>query len=113
MKTKNKRELSRAKRHAAIRLRVRGDKSRPRLLVGRSLKNMRAQLIDDTENKTLFSQNGASCGNVKTAQLFGESFAAKAKEKGITRVVFDRAGYLYHGRIKAFADALRKGGLEF
>jgi len=52
-------------------------------------------------------------GNIKQAQFFGEVFAAQAKEKGITKIIFDRAGYLYHGRIKAFAEALRKGGLEF
>jgi len=88
----------------------------------RSLKNLCVQVIDDTKNKTIFSlstsdkeikQKLPGGGNVKAAQLFGEVFAIKAKEKGITRIVFDRAGYLYHGRIKAFAEALRKGGLEF
>ena len=88
----------------------------------RSLKNLCAQVIDDTKNRTIFSlstsdkeikQKLPTGGNVKAAQLFGEVFANKAKEKGITKIVFDRAGYLYHGRIKAFAEALRKGGLEF
>lgn len=88
----------------------------------RSLKNLCAQVIDDTKNRTIFSLSTSDkdikqklpCGgNVKAAQLFGEVFASKAKEKGITKIIFDRAGYLYHGRIKAFAEALRKGGLEF
>lgn len=95
---------------------------RPRLIVHRSLKNISAQVVDDTSNKTLFSlssvnkeirQKFPSAGNIKSAEFFGEVFARKAKEKGITRVTFDRAGYLYHGRIKVFADALRKNGLEF
>lgn len=118
----NKKELLKIKRHRRIRLRMLSDELRPRLIVHRSLKNLAAQIIDDTKNKTLFSMSTlnkelkskiAYGGNVKSAQLFGEIFAAKAKDKGITKIVFDRAGYLYHGRIKAFADALRKGGLEF
>ncbi len=99
-----------------------GTKERPRLILRRSLKNIYAQIIDDTKNTTLFSlstldkeikQKFSSAGNLKTAEFFGEVFARKAKEKGITLIVFDRAGYLYHGRVKAFADALRKGGMEF
>lgn len=118
----NKKELLKIKRHRRIRLRMLPDELRPRLIVHRSLKNLSAQIVDDTKNKTLFSMSTlnkelklkiAYGGNVKSAQLFGEVFAAKAKDKGITKIVFDRAGYLYHGRIKAFADALRKGGLEF
>lgn len=119
---KNKKELSRLKRQRGIRLRMDGDGLRPRLLVQRSLKNLSAQLIDDQNNKVLFSlstldknirQKFPCAGNIKTAQFFGEAFAAKAKEKGINRIIFDRAGYLYHGRIKAFAEALRKGGINF
>lgn len=95
---------------------------KPRLIVHRSSKNLSAQIIDDTKNKTLFSfstldkeikQKFPAAGNIKAAEYLGQVFAAKAKEKGIARIIFDRAGYLYHGRIKAFADALRKGGLEF
>lgn len=95
---------------------------RPRLIVHRSLKNLSAQLIDDQNNKVLFSlstldknmkQRLGSLGNIKQAEFFGEAFALKAKEKGFTKVIFDRAGYLYHGRIKAFAEALRKGGINF
>lgn len=103
-------------------MRMQGSTQKPRLLVHRSLKNLQVQVIDDMANKILLSgstldkqikQKFASCGNIKTAELFGEVFAKKAIEKGISEIVFDRAGYLYHGRIKAFAEALRKGGLKF
>ena len=119
---KDKRERLRLKRHKTIRLRMHGTEARPRLVIHRSLKNFYAQIVDDTQNKTLFSlstqneevkQKFAYAGNVKAAELLGEVFARRAKEKGITKIIFDRAGYLYHGRIKAFADSLRKGGLEF
>lgn len=112
---KNKKEISRLKRHQRIKLRILGRSQRPRLVVHRSIKNLSAQILDDTQNKVLFSlkQKLASVGNIKEAQVFGEIFSQKAKEKGITKIIFDRAGYLYHGRIKAFAEALRKGGLEF
>ena len=99
-----------------------GNKERFRLVVHRSLKHISAQVVDDTESKVVFSlsttnkdfkQKLPNGGNVKAAQIFGETFANKVKEKGVSKVVFDRAGYLYHGRIKAFADALRKGGLVF
>ena len=94
----------------------------PRLIVHRSLNNISAQIVDDTQGKILFSfstmdkdikQKLPSAGNIKAAEFFGQALAQKAKEKGISKIIFDRAGYLYHGRIKAFADALRKGGLEF
>ncbi len=119
---KNKKISLRQARQKRIRLRIRGDSEHPRLVVHRSLKNFSVQLIDDTKNKTIFSYSTldkemrnrlSSAGNIKAAAFFGEVFAQKAKEKGITKVVFDRAGYLYHGRIKAFAESLRKGGLEF
>jgi large subunit ribosomal protein L18 len=119
---KNKKEALRLKRHKTLRLRMSGTEERPRLVVRRSLNNLYAQVMDDTNNKSLFSlstldkeikQKCAYAGNVKAAVLLGEVFSRKAKEKGITKVVFDRAGYLYHGRIKSFAEALRKGGLEF
>lgn len=99
-----------------------GTTQRPRLVVHRSLNNISAQMVDDTQNKTLFSlstldkeikQKFKSFGNIKAAEFFGEVFAHRAKEKGITKIIFDRAGYLYHGRLKAFADSLRKGGMEF
>ena len=119
---KNKREARRQKRHLRIKLRMRGTQDIPRLIVKRSLKNLSAQVIDDTKRKTLFSlstrdkevkEKFAQAGNQKASEFFGEVFARRAKEKGIAQVVFDRAGYLYHGRIKVFADALRKGGLKF
>lgn len=119
---KNKKEALRLKRHRRIRLHMNANKSRPRLVITRSLKNLSCQIIDDQNNKVLFSlstqsknikEKIPSFGNIKQAQFFGEVFATLAKEKGINKIIFDRAGYLYHGRIKAFADALRKGGLEF
>jgi large subunit ribosomal protein L18 len=112
----------RIKRHRRILLKIRGTKERPRLIIRRSLTNLYAQIIDDTNHKTLFSfssqdkevkQKFASSGNVKCAEFFGEFVARKTKEKGFQKIVFDRAGYLYHGRVKAFAEALRKGGLGF
>ena len=118
----NKREQLRLKRHRTIRLRMSGSAEKPRLVVHRSLKNLTGQVVNDAENRVLFSfstsdkeikQKFPSAGNVKAAVFFGELFAKKAKEKGIQKVIFDRAGYLYHGRVKAFAEALRKGGLEF
>jgi large subunit ribosomal protein L18 len=99
-----------------------GTQEKPRLVIKRSLYNLSAQVIDDSTKKTLFSLSTmdkdvkakfASGGNIKSAEYFGQVFAQKAKEKGISRIIFDRAGYLYHGRVKAFADSLRKQGLEF
>lgn len=119
---KNKKEESRLKRRRRIKLKMYGTLKVPRLLLHRSLKNLSAQVIDDAQNKTLFSlstldkevrQKFHSSGNIKAAEFFGEVFARRTKEKGITKIIFDRAGYLYHGRVKAFAGALRKGGLEF
>ena len=99
-----------------------GTADKPRLVVHRSLKNISAQVLDDTCAKVLFSlstkdkalrQKFPSAGNLKSSVVFGEIFAQEAREKGISKVIFDRAGYLYHGRIKSFAEALRKGGMEF
>ena len=118
----NKKETLRIKRHKAIRLKISGTGEIPRIIVHRSLKNISGQLIDDTVNKTILSMSTQDkeiksklkyAGNVKAAEVLGVELAKKAKEKGVTKVVFDRGGYLYHGRIKAFADALRKGGLVF
>ena len=119
---KNKKEQSRLKRHNRIKMRLHGTQERPRLVIRRSLKNFHVQLVDDVKNKSLFSlstvnkevkQKVKSGGNLAAAVILGEVFSRQAKEKGIVKVIFDRAGYLYHGRVKAFADALRKGGLEF
>ncbi len=106
------------KRHRAIRARVAGDAERPRLQVFRSANHIYAQLINDDEGKTLFSANDYDIktkekGKVKKAFEVGKKVAEKAKEKKIKRVVFDRRGYLYHGRVKALADGAREGGLEF
>lgn len=117
-----KKEELRLKRHKRIKMRMLGTADKPRLVVHRSLKNISAQVLDDTIGKVLFSlstkdkalkQKFASAGNVQSAELFGQLFAQAAKEKGHSKVIFDRAGYLYHGRIKSFADALRKSGMEF
>lgn len=119
---KSKKLRARVKRHKRIRMRIHGDTGRPRLVVRRSLNNIAAQLVDDTLSKVVMSlatydksvkTKLSSAGNIKSAVVFGEIFAAQAKAKGINKIVFDRAGYLYHGRVKAFAEALRKGGLEF
>jgi large subunit ribosomal protein L18 len=118
----NKKEISRFKRHCRMKLRMHGDSAKPRLVIHRSLKHISAQVIDDAGAKALFSMSTrdkeikdrfASSGNIKAAEFFGEVFSRRAREKGISKIIFDRAGYLYHGRVKAFADALRKGGLEF
>ena len=117
-----KKEELRLKRHKRIKTRMLGTQEKPRLVVHRSLKNISAQVLDDTVGKVLFSlstkdkaikQKFVKGGDLKSAVLFGELFALTAKEKGFSKVIFDRAGYLYHGRIKSFADALRKGGMEF
>ena len=113
---------ARLKRHRRIRKKVVGTKERPRLSVYRSLNNMYAQLIDDDNNCTMAScstldkeitKESGNTGGVKGAALLGEALAKKAKEKGIETVVFDRGGYLFHGRVKAVAEAARKGGLQF
>lgn len=117
-----KKERLRLKRHSRIKLKIYGRPDKPRLVVHRSLMNLSGQILDDSKNKILFSlstmdkeikENFPQAGNIKAAVSFGEVFARRAKEKGIIKIVFDRAGYLYHGRIKAFAEALRKGGMEF
>lgn len=100
------------------RKRVRGTPERPRLSVFKGNKHIYAQVIDDSEGKTLVASSTLKKGakatsNIKAAEKIGEDIAQKAKSKGITKVVFDRGPFLYHGRIKALAEAARKGGLEF
>ena len=99
-----------------------GTAEKPRLVVRRSLNNFSAQLINDTLGRVIFSLSTfdkalknkfPAAGNIKSAGEFGEIFAQRAKVNGVSKIIFDRAGYLYHGRVKAFAEALRKGGLEF
>jgi large subunit ribosomal protein L18 len=113
----------RERRHKVIRKKIVGTKERPRLSVYRSLNHFYAQVIDDVDGKTLVSLSTLSpdvkdatkkdAGNVKGAAALGTALAEKCKKQGVTKVVFDRSGYLYHGRIKALADAARKGGLQF
>ena len=105
----------RAKRHLRVRRKVSGTPERPRLVVYRSLKHISAQLVDDTAHRTIFTvtdQGIEGKKSEKSAEV-GRRVAAKAKETGVTKVVFDRAGYRYHGRVKAVADGAREGGLEF
>jgi len=105
--------------HKRIRSRVAGTSERPRLVVFRSLNHIYAQVVDDGPGHTLVTASSAEKdlkakgGNVEGAKLIGKMVAERAKEKGINRVVFDRGGYLYHGRVKALADAARAAGLEF
>ncbi|HLQ70033.1 MAG TPA: 50S ribosomal protein L18 [Gemmatimonadales bacterium] len=111
---------NRYRRHLRVRKKVTGTAQRPRLVVFRSSKHIYAQLVDDQRNVTLAGAADTSEGvqvegKGKVARSFalGRLIAAKAKEKGIAKVVFDRGGYQYHGRVKAVADGARKGGLEF
>ena len=106
----------RYQRHLRVRKKVVGTAERPRLVVYRSLKHITAQIVDDTTGRTLSTVTSVSVGEGKKSEksvAVGKALAAKAKEQGITRVVFDRAGYKYHGRVKAVADGAREGGLEF
>ena len=105
--------------HKRIRSRVSGTPERPRLAVFRSVNHIYAQVIDDGQGHTLVAAASTEKdlrgkgGNVEGAKLIGEKIAERAKEKGIGKVVFDRGGYQYHGRVKALADAARQAGLEF
>lgn len=117
-----KKDLARNKRHGRIRKKMFGTEERPRLAIHRSAKNIYVQVVDDLNSKTIFSFSTLSKDFVKTAPKkgkvekstkLGEHFAAKLKEKGITKVAFDRGGYLYHGRVKALAESLRQAGIQF
>ena len=105
--------------HDRIRKKLQGTAERPRLNVYRSLNHIYVQVVDDLNGKTLVSASTAegegkmSGGNVAAAKEIGKAIAERAKAKGITMVVFDRGGYIYHGRVKALADAAREGGLQF
>ena len=105
-------------RHARVRSKVSGTREVPRLNVFRSNNNIFAQIIDDEKQTTLVSSSSVELkinngGNVEGAKLVGADIAKKAKKAKITKVVFDRGGYLYHGRVKALAEAARENGLEF
>ncbi|SFU68995.1 50S ribosomal protein L18 [Alicyclobacillus macrosporangiidus] len=122
MINKEDRNLARKRRHLRVRKRIEGTPARPRLNVYRSNKHIYAQVIDDEHGHTLVSastldkelrgevENGAT---VEAARKVGELVAKRALEKGVKTVVFDRGGYLYHGRVRALADAAREAGLEF
>ena len=105
--------------HKRTRLKLKGTGERPRLAVFRSLKHIYAQVIDDRAGKTLAAassgekNSSVTGGNLAGAKQVGKMIAERAKTKGISKVVFDRGGFLYHGRIKALADAAREAGLEF
>ena len=114
--------LARQRRHARVRDKIGGTNTRPRLCVFRSLNYIYAQVIDDSTGQTLASasdldleikQQIAGKKKIESAELVGSLTAKRALSKGVKKVVFDRGGYIYHGRVKALADAARKAGLEF
>jgi large subunit ribosomal protein L18 len=113
------RSSTRERIHTRIRKKLQGTTERPRLAVFRSTAHIYAQVIDDSKGVTVVSASSAEKsmeidgGNVKGAQSIGKTVAERAREKGIKKVVFDRGGFIYHGRIKALADAAREAGLEF
>ena len=109
---KTKKEMIK-KRKARIRARLTGTSARPRLAVYRSNTMLLAQIIDDERGETIVSQRSTEGKNTVAAQKLGVRIAKAAKEKRISHVVFDRGGYLYHGRVKAVADAARQAGLQF
>ena len=115
----NKNREARIRRHRRVRKKVKGTAERPRLAVFRSNKHITAQVIDDRAGHTVAAASSTepgfdgSGGNVDAAKKVGELLASRAKDAGVTTVVFDRGGNLYHGRIAALADAARAGGLEF
>jgi len=108
--------------HKRIRQKISGKPDRPRLCIYRSLKYIYAQIVDDSQGKTLVAASTTEkdirgqlkqAGNIQASKLVGKHIAERAKAKGIKTVVFDRGGYLYHGRVKAVAEAARESGLEF
>ena len=122
MLTQTSKNAVRQRIHLRNRARLRGGAKAPRLNVFRSLKHIYAQIVDDAEGRTLVAASTAdaevrktlkSGGNIAGAKVVGKILAERAVQAGITRVVFDRGGYGYHGRVKALADAAREGGLKF
>ena len=123
-KLRKSRDLQRKRRHSRIRKKVHGTSGRPRLAVFRSLKNIEGQLIDDDARHTLLglstlapdlrdTPSDSGSGKIGAARNAGKLLAERALERGISTVVFDRGGYRYHGRVKAFAEGAREGGLVF
>ena len=118
MVSKESKNISRVRRHARVRSKISGTAECPRLCVYRSNKNIEAQIIDDVKKVTLVASSSMSLkldngSNVDAASKVGADIAQKALAKKIKKVVFDRSGYIYHGRIKALAEAAREAGLEF
>jgi large subunit ribosomal protein L18 len=122
--TKKSRRVQRSKRHRRIRKKIQGTAQRPRLVVFRSLRNIEGQLVDDEASRTIVGvstlaedlrdfKGESRMPKVEVAFEAGKLLAEKAKAAGVESIVFDRGGYRYHGRVKAFADGARKGGLEF
>lgn len=110
-------------RHRRVRKKIQGTSAKPRLSVFRSLKHIYAQVIDDTTGTTLIAMSTetpavrdrleAGMNRIAQSKLVGQALGEKAKEQGISKIAFDRGGYLYHGRVKALADGVRESGLEF
>ncbi|MDO3680484.1 50S ribosomal protein L18 [Paenibacillus ehimensis] len=122
MITKGDKNKARLKRHLRVRKKIQGTAERPRLNIFRSSKHMYAQLIDDVKGVTIAAASTqdkelreglGNGGNAEAASKVGTLIAERAKKAGVVKVVFDRGGYLYHGRVKALADAAREAGLEF
>ena len=118
MVKKESKNVSRVRRHARVRAKISGTAETPRLCVYRSNKNIEAQLIDDVKGVTLVSSSSMSLklengSNIEAAAKVGKDIAEKAVAKGLKKIVFDRSGYVYHGRVKALAEAAREAGLEF
>ena len=123
-KLRKSRQLQRRRRHYRVRNKVQGTAERPRLVVFRSLKNIEGQVVDDDAGRTLFGMSTLAADmkkfaaegknkRVEQAHAAGKLLAERAKAQGIEAVVFDRGGYRYHGRVKAFAEGAREGGLQF
>ncbi|MBR0194428.1 MAG: 50S ribosomal protein L18 [Bacilli bacterium] len=118
MINKESKNAVRVRKHERVRAKVKGSATCPRLCVFRSNKHIEAQLIDDVAKATLISSSSVQLklengSNIEAAKKVGADLAAKAKAKKISTVVFDRGGYVYHGRVAALADAAREGGLKF
>ena len=115
-------EWGRIQRHRRVRKKIFGTAERPRVVVHRSLKNLFVQAIDDVSQKTIASLSSLDeavvkatpkKGKIPVSQLVGQLFADRLKKKSVQKISFDRGGYLYHGRVKALAEAIRKGGIQF
>lgn len=116
------REQRRERRHRRVRAKVHGTAERPRLVVHRSINHVEGQVVDDVAGRTLVGLSTLDAGlrgqraemnKTEASRAAGKALAEKAREMGVTKVVFDRGGYVYHGRIKAFAEGAREGGLDF